>query len=255
MPTPSPQASREAFVQALRYWLRSAKYHVGFEPDGEASPFESPTEAVAGAVEKVASFLGSAALPMAITGGGSAEEALPALVPFLAHCDLLAYRVSLGTPTVVPVTFADRVTVKVLKERLAAYPALGQPLVDFGLGFNGEGMGAAVHPLVFYFNARRYDAPGGAATVLAAGYHAPTPKDAALDVDRVTMVATAVHVPTRQVRQAQPAVPPGAAVRFIGSAVKRAMAAFDLRTEPFTPADLTTIVTLAEHFERSARGD
>lgn len=251
MAIPTPEVSREAFVQALRYWLRSSKYHVGFEPDGEASPFESPTEAVAGAVEKVASFFGSAALPMAITGGGSAEEALPALVPFLAHCDLLAYRVYLGTPTVVPITFADRVTVKVLKERLALYPALGQPFVDFGLGFNGEGMGATVNPLVFYFDARRYNAPGGAATVLTAGYHTPTPKDAALDVDRVTMVATAVHVPTRQIQQAQPAVPPGAAIRFLASAAKRAMAAFDLRTEPFTPADLQTIVTLAEHFDRT----
>ncbi|HEX9952197.1 MAG TPA: hypothetical protein VGB53_10540 [Rubricoccaceae bacterium] len=251
MATPTPEVSREAFVQALRYWLRSSKYHVGFEPDGEASPFEDQTEAVIGTVEKVASFLGSAALPMAITGGGSAEEALPALVPFLAHCDLLAYRVYLGTPTVVPITFADRVTVKVLKERLAVYPALGHALVDFGLGFNGQGMGAAVHPLVFYFDARRYNAPGGAATVLAAGHHVPTAKDAALDVDRVNMVATAVHVPTRQIQQAQPAAPPGPTVRFIGSAVKRAMAAFNLRTEPFTDVDLTTIVTLAEHFERT----
>ena len=59
-------------------------------------------------------------------------------------------------------------------------------------------------------------------------------------------------VPTRQIQKAQPAVPPGAATRFLASAARRAMAAFDLRTEPFTPVDLQTIVTLAEHFERTA---
>ena len=249
--TADPEIPRDAFVQALRYWLRSSRYHVGFEPEGEASAFESQKEAVVGAVEKVSAALGGAFLPMAITGGGSAEAALAALVPFLAHCDLLAYRVHLGAPTVVPVTFADGVPAETVRARLTLYRELGQGLVDFGLGFNGEGMGATVAPLVFYFEPDGYDTPEGAAAVLSSGYHTPTPKDAALDVDRVTMIATAVHVPTRRVQQAQRATPPPAVARFLGSAIKRAMAAFNLRTETFTPADLTTVVTLAQHFART----
>lgn len=251
MAVSSPEVSREAFVQALRYWLRSSRYHVGFEPEGEASAFDAPQEAVLGAVEKVSAALGGAVLPMAITGGGSAEDALEALVPFLAHCDLLAYRVHLGTPIAVPITFADDLPAEAVRERLGVYVSLGQALVDFGLGFNGEGMGATVSPLVFYFGPDGYDAPDGAAAVLAAGYHTPTPADAALDRDRVTVIATAVHVPTQRLQQAQPATPHPAVSRFLVSALKRAMAAFKVRTETFTAADLATIVTLARHFDRA----
>lgn len=244
----------DPFLRAFRQWLESNGYAVGLST-GAPAGLE-----VGDVGKRAADWIGAlagAALPMSITGGASAGEALEALVPFLPHCDLLAYRVVLGTPTVFPVIVGDDLTAEAMRQRLATLRGLAQPLAAYALGLNGQGGFASVTPHVVYFHDDAYESDDGARAVLQAGYARPNPLDAALREDRVMLQASVVNVPGGRLLTAGPP-PDSAAARLQGSRlaswVRRGIASVGLdgvwadKTGTFTAEDLQTVLALSAHY-------
>lgn len=235
MPRLTIAARKQKFEHGMTIWLRSNQYRVGLEDPpvdvkAQVSAFSKITE--------VAKSLAGVAMPMfASIGARDTGAVLQALAPFTEAVDLFGFSVKLGAPTLVPVIFADPLTLEKLTAQIEHLAELAKPLARLGLRLNGNPTGpSSLVPLCIYFNSDKHAA---AVSALAPTSHRLI-SGGLFDYDKVLLDAGFVDVPTRTVSW------PGTRPSRIGTAVVGFLKNFGAKWPVFDDADLNTVLLAAK---------
>ena len=159
--SPTVAEKRARFLAGLLPWFEKEEFQVGL-PRADFAQNQGDLQPLVKAISTGLTFTGHAALlPFVgwlVHSGASAEEAAEVLAPYLEIADVVALNVQLA-PTVMPVVFADRLTVDEIWERLEAFVGYAQGLAQLSMriAFLGPLEAAYISPLLVFFSPKKYE--------------------------------------------------------------------------------------------------